>query len=290
MPVQRDQKTVTISLPSGARATIHLFGAHVTSWLTPDGKERLYLSSKSTLEGPFAPNVFGGPTPDEVSAEPVLEANQAIAKEGHAFVRTRVWELIDTSETSDQVSVIFALDPSTYPEPYPKAIRLTYVVTLTPESLTTSLKAQNPSNSGVAAGMKLFYHNYMKVSDGQKVQVKGLKEGTKFKDTQKGGEVGSWEGGSIGMGEKLGKIFSNAVTPDGFVTDDGSDSIRVTSSSLRDCFMWNPQDNCGKSAWADMEPGDGNKFAGVHPGALDKWTILSPGEEFVGDQTLTLVH
>ncbi|RSH85514.1 hypothetical protein EHS25_004910 [Saitozyma podzolica] len=82
----------------------------------------------------------------------------------------------------------------------------------------------------------------------------------------------------------------NVGTRNGYTIRDGENVIKVSTEGLTDFFMWNPQDNAGKtpSAWSDMEPGDGDKFAGVEPGYFHEWKRLSPGEEFVGSQTLSV--
>ena len=40
---------VGVRAPDGARAEITPYGAHVTSWVTPDGRERLFLSRATSF-------------------------------------------------------------------------------------------------------------------------------------------------------------------------------------------------------------------------------------------------
>ena len=45
---------VRIATPDGAQATVTLFGAHLVSWKTGDGNERLFCSSESKRDGSAA--------------------------------------------------------------------------------------------------------------------------------------------------------------------------------------------------------------------------------------------
>lgn len=48
--VSVNEKTIEASLPTGESATIHLYGATVTSWKA-HGQEQLFLSQKALLDG-----------------------------------------------------------------------------------------------------------------------------------------------------------------------------------------------------------------------------------------------
>ena len=56
--ISDDNSRVTASLPTGERVEILLYGATVISWKSASGKENLFLSSKSHLDGSKA--VRGG--------------------------------------------------------------------------------------------------------------------------------------------------------------------------------------------------------------------------------------
>jgi D-hexose-6-phosphate mutarotase len=103
------------------------------------------------------------------------------------------------------VAATFTLDSATYPDLFPKAVVLEYTVTLAGSSLTTALKAVNPKDSDVEIRLKTFYHNYIAVSDAQMISVTGLKSGLQYKDTLKGGEIGSWDGSELKMNARIGK-------------------------------------------------------------------------------------
>ena len=56
--ISEDNSRVTASLPTGESVEVLLFGAHVLSWKTAKGQEKLFLSSKAYLDGSKA--VRGG--------------------------------------------------------------------------------------------------------------------------------------------------------------------------------------------------------------------------------------
>ena len=56
--ISEDNARVTASLPTGESVEVLLFGAHVLSWKTAKGQEKLFVSSKAHLDGSKA--VRGG--------------------------------------------------------------------------------------------------------------------------------------------------------------------------------------------------------------------------------------
>ena len=77
--------TVKITAPSGAQAIVSLYGAHLLSWKTADGQERLFVSHKSSLDASRA--VRGG--------VPVIFPQFAARGTGmrHGFARVSTWRL-----------------------------------------------------------------------------------------------------------------------------------------------------------------------------------------------------
>ena len=71
--------------PQGASAVISKLGAQVLSWITPDGRERLFLSDKAVFDGSVA--IRGGiPV-----CWPQFAGLGDLPK--HGFVRTREWQV-----------------------------------------------------------------------------------------------------------------------------------------------------------------------------------------------------
>ncbi len=79
-----DFPKVILTAPDNARTEIYLHGAHVTSWITPDGDEKLYLSQRNSFRPDAAlrggiPVVF-----------PQFSGLGPLPK--HGFARTSTWE------------------------------------------------------------------------------------------------------------------------------------------------------------------------------------------------------
>ena len=83
--------------PGGASAVISLLGGQLLSWMTPDGRERLYLSEKAVFDGSQA--IRGG--------VPVCFPQFANLGElpKHGLVRTRMWSL-DTQRCGDDYALV----------------------------------------------------------------------------------------------------------------------------------------------------------------------------------------
>ena len=77
---------IRIAAPDGAQAIVTLYGAHLVSWKSSDGKERLFMSSASALDGSKA--IRGG--------VPVIFPQFAERGAGlrHGFARTSTWRHI----------------------------------------------------------------------------------------------------------------------------------------------------------------------------------------------------
>src|SRR5437868_934912 len=79
----RGQPAVRLALPDGGSCTVALHGAHVLSWTTVDGVERLYLSPEARFDGQSA--IRGG--------VPVCwpQFNQRGSLPKHGFARNMPW-------------------------------------------------------------------------------------------------------------------------------------------------------------------------------------------------------
>jgi len=79
---------IRIVAPDGAEATIALYGAHLVSWKGADGRERMFVSEKSVLDGSRA--IRGG--------VPVIFPQFAERGTGmrHGFARVSTWRLEDS--------------------------------------------------------------------------------------------------------------------------------------------------------------------------------------------------
>ena len=94
--------TATMSHPSGASCEIVLTGAHVTSWKTADGVERLFMSSASQFGAGAA--IRGGiPV-----CFPQFSGRGPLPK--HGFVRTSdAWEIAEMSSEGGACKLVLTI-------------------------------------------------------------------------------------------------------------------------------------------------------------------------------------
>src|ERR1700712_4949075 len=92
---------VRMTAADGAEGTGALFGAHLLSWKTGDGKERLFCSSHTAIDG--SKPIRGG--------VPVIFPQFNVRGPGlrHGFARVSTWRLVDSAEHHGRASLAFAL-------------------------------------------------------------------------------------------------------------------------------------------------------------------------------------
>ncbi len=86
----------------GASATISLYGAHLLSWQTADGRERLFLSERAVLDGSSA--IRGG--------VPLIFPQFAARGNGqrHGFARTPMQEFEEAGISHVEMHLVFPSD------------------------------------------------------------------------------------------------------------------------------------------------------------------------------------
>ena len=96
-----DFPSVRLRAPDGAHAQIYLYGGHVTSWNTPDSRERLFMSRRAEFR-PGASLRGGVPVifPQFAGLGPLLK---------HGFARVSPWEYQGADANSAGVTARFRL-------------------------------------------------------------------------------------------------------------------------------------------------------------------------------------
>ncbi|KAK0519472.1 hypothetical protein OC834_000919 [Tilletia horrida] len=308
---------VELKTPKGkGSAKILLYGATVISWAdTTTGTERLFLSTKSPLDGskpirggiPIIFPLFGN-SGDHKDAHHVKE----IAK--HGFARTSKWKLVeqDNYDEDDSTTVKLTLDQDdvgNLKNRYEWPFQLTLEVNLwhSDPALTVTLDVLYPENSPVADDKPLSFHallhNYLRVPVASAIDVSGL-TGLPYLDKLKGGEefhelqstlkpnrapVDSvYQGGTSQV-----ELHYNAGSKDRNDKkqpwDDKSKGIRVErSSSLKNVVVWNPGKEAGDEI-ADLHKNGVSNFFCVEPGSVRGFNLLEKGQKWQGSQTLTVI-
>lgn len=269
---------VVLAHASGAAAEVYLLGAHVASWKTADGKERLFLSGRSLFEEGKAirggvPLVFpqfgDGPLPK------------------HGLVRTRSWKLLRTSVSSaGVVEAVFGLAIAVADcAAWPHDCTLEYTVRLDSE-LVLDLKAVNAGTKPLAFQAAL--HTYFAADDIHKAGVCGL-NGREFLDSLKNRQRGTETRESIPFAAETDRIYLDVPSELGVTgtTSEGG-GIRIRTRNLPDAVVWNPWIEKSKKL-DDFGDDEYRRMVCVETGTVIPGVTLPPGLAWESVTTLAVV-
>ncbi|KAB5567025.1 galactose mutarotase-like domain-containing protein [Coniochaeta sp. 2T2.1] len=296
--ITHGSQKVTAVLPTGESVDILLYGATVISWKDKSGEEKLWLSEASKLDGskavrggiPLVFPVFGPPPPQHATSN----------LPQHGFARTSRWEFLgkSTSESESSeggadlsVKLDFGLSSASLETETKKlwdyAFNLIYSVTLSRESLTTSLVVTNDDSRSFE--LQVLLHTYFRVGDITKTTVTGL-EGAQYIDKVHNKSLKTESATSLSIAGETDRVYTPVGGPSAPVkiVEGGKTKFTVARDNLQDVVVWNPwSEKAG--GMGDFAPKDGYKnMLCVEAGSVREWQTLEPGDAFEGAQTLTL--
>ena len=237
--------------PDGAEATITLFGAHLVSWKSaPGGQERLFISSRSALDGKRA--LRGG--------VPVIFPQFSTRGPGlrHGFARISNWRVVETGEADGAAFAVLALAPADLdPEraaAWPHEFALALRVAVGGNALTMQFDVRNTGTAAFPFSAAL--HTYHLVEDIDAVRIDGVQADT------------------IAITDKLDQVFENVAGP--IVFDDGADKLTLERQGFPDAVVWNPGP-LDAAALEDMDDEEYRKFVCIEPLILGPQTLEAGG-------------
>jgi len=263
--------------PSGARVEVFLQGAHVSSWIRPDGEDALFVSERSRME--IGQPVRGGIPivfPQFASLGPLP---------AHGFVRTLPWDVVDSGVDAD--GAVFALLQRTDTEAtraiWPHRFRAQMRVTLD-EALTTTLRVTN--NDTEPFTFQTALHTYHRVGDVAQVAVEGV-EGLRFLDRTAGGEPRQEGPAPLRIRGPVDRIYADA--PDRIRIRDVSRcrTIVVEKEGFSDVVVWNPGADRARTM-SDLRADEFAAMLCVEPANIVTPTQLEPGQTWSGTQRMRI--
>ncbi|KAI9371008.1 galactose mutarotase-like domain-containing protein [Aspergillus egyptiacus] len=294
--ISLQNSTVQATLPTGESVTVNLNGATVTSWKLANGAEQLWLSESAVLDGskpirggiPLVFPVFG-PPPKNHSTSPLPQ---------HGFARNSLWEFLGKSssestsmKSDDAVKLDFGLSASMissdFRQKWPYEFGLVYSVTLSRESLATSLQVQNQGKENFE--FQVLLHTYFAVEDISTVRVKGL-QGKSYVDKTANASEHTEDSAEIAITSETDRVYKG-LEPAAPITvsASGSDRLSITREGLNDAVVWNPWIEKAKGM-GDFSPDEGyKKMICVEAGAVSGWQVLEAGESWEGGQAIRVV-
>jgi glucose-6-phosphate 1-epimerase len=262
---------VRIAAPDGAAAIVTLYGGHLVSWQTKDGRERLFCSALSALDGSRA--IRGG--------VPVIFPQFSERGSGmrHGFARVSAWRLdgsgIDDGRawaelvlTQDDVTPVVAAA-------WPHAFELRLRVALDGAALEQTFKVRNTGAAPFPFSAAL--HTYYRVDEVRRASVAGLQR-VRFEDDQH--NVALQDEPALRFDGKLDRIYFQV--PGALTLNAGSEAgaLTLTQSGFTDAVVWNPG-AADAAALSDMGDDEYQQFVCVEA-ALIEPDLLAAGAEWQG--------
>ena len=245
---------VRITTPEGAAAVISLFGAHLMSWQTADGAERLFMSSRSAMDGSAA--IRGG--------VPVIFPQFATRGPGmrHGFARTATWRLAASGEDWAELELNqhdLAPDKA---QAWPHAFALRLRFELEADGLEIRFTVHNPGHGAFPFAAAL--HTYFAVQD--------------FAQAELVGDIAQRFSGALDEIHAAGPTLRLRT---------GHGTLLLEQEGFTEWVVWNPGAD-GAAALADMADDEATRFVCIEPARVDQ-QLLQAGAEWTGLHTISLI-
>ncbi|HEX7645827.1 MAG TPA: D-hexose-6-phosphate mutarotase [Noviherbaspirillum sp.] len=263
---------VRITSGNGAQAVVTLFGAHIVSWTPAGGKEQLFCSSCSALDGSKA--IRGG--------IPLIFPQFSERGSGmrHGFARVSEWRLWRSGNEGDAGFAEFVLDSSDrLGAPWPHEFSLVFRVEVQGDALDLSLRVHNTGKVPFSFSSAL--HTYFAVADIEAVQVNGLQHLRYADQTLSGAPEGKQETAELACRNTLDRIYFG--TPANLSLHDGEKELSLHQEGFADAVVWNPGPNACLSDMADEEY---RRFICIEPACIEPIS-LQPGGKWLGRHRIT---
>ncbi len=245
---------VRITAADGAEAIVTLFGAHLVSWKSADGRERLFCSAGSALDGSRA--IRGG--------VPVIfpQFNERGPGMRHGFARLSDWALVDRGGAEGRAFAVFALEPydltAARAAEWPHDFSLQLRVEVGGAALAMALEVTNCG--AVAFAFSCALHTYHLVDNVAAVRIDGVQDG------------------ALAIGDTLDEIFYGV---DGDITlHTGAGTLVLAQDGFTDAVVWNPG-AAGAAAMADLADDECQRFVCIEPAVIEP-IALAAGERWTG--------
>jgi glucose-6-phosphate 1-epimerase len=265
-----------LSLASGESVEVRSDGAHITSWKTADGIERLFLSQRAEFRAGAAirggvPIIF----PQFAGLGPLPK---------HGFARTVPWQRIAVQNEAAGTALFHLQDSEVTRVIWPQAFSADYAITLGEDSLQMSLSIRN--TDAHACSFTAALHTYLRVQDIAQVSIGGL-QGLRYSDSAAGGKMIDETELGVHIVDEVDRIYFSTVDP---VTVSQPEQRMLVSRTegFNDTVIWNPGPAKGASL-SDLEANGYRSMLCVEAAAIGEPVVLQPGAVWSGTQLLTLV-
>ncbi|MBT2300569.1 D-hexose-6-phosphate mutarotase [Variovorax paradoxus] len=274
--VFRGQPALHLGLPDGSACTVTRHGAHLLSWTTADGVERLYLSPEARFDGQSA--IRGG--------VPICwpQFNQRGPLPKHGFVRNVAWQAEAGAAGGKSDTLVLSLhDDEATRAIWPHAFHARLTVTLAPHSLRIALSIDNTGRAPWSFAAAL--HSYLRVDDIADASLEGLQGANRWDAVRDDRHVDLAP--ALRFGTEFDSVYTAPARPLRLVQPAGTLEI-AQSASCTETVVWNPGPALSAQL-ADL-PDDGwRHMLCVEAARIDEPVLLAPGAVWQGWQQLTVL-
>lgn len=274
--VFRGQPALHLGLPDGSACTVARHGAHLLSWTTADGLERLYLSSEARFDGHSA--IRGG--------VPICwpQFNQRGPLPKHGFVRIFTWQAEAPAAGGRGDTVVLSLrDDEATRAIWPHAFHARLAVTLAPHSLRIALMIDNTGRGPWSFAAAL--HSYLRVDDIADVALEGLQGANRWDAVHDDRHVDLAP--ALRFGSEFDSVYAAPARPLRLVQPSGTLEI-AQSASCTETVVWNPGPALSAQL-ADLPDNGWRHMLCVEAARIDEPVLLAPGASWQGWQQLTVL-
>jgi glucose-6-phosphate 1-epimerase len=267
-----DLPAVHITAADGAQATVSLFGAHLLSWKTADGKERLFVSSKTPLDGSKA--IRGG--------VPVIFPQFNVRGPGlrHGFARVSTWRLSDSGGDGGRSFLEFSLAPADlsaeHAQAWPHAFDLKLRFTLHGDALEMAYTVHNPGRQAFPFGVAL--HTYYDVGHLDATSISGLQH-VQFLDHHN--NTLEQDTPALHFTEKHDRMYQS--TPS-VTLNTAASTLRLEQQGFEQWVVWNPG-AADAAALTDLGQDEYLRFVCIEPARIHQQP-LEAGATWTGKHTI----
>lgn len=262
--------------PRGSSAVVARLGGQVLSWLTPDGREHLFLSERAVFDG-SAPIRGGIPI-----CFPQFGGLGDLPK--HGFARTREWSVAAQRCGDDYaLATLELVDDENTRALWPHAFRAEISVMLEVDRIDVEFCVENTGPAPFEFTGAL--HSYLRVTQVEDAALEGL-HGHDYLDAARDNRVVRETGTEIIVEGEVDRVYFDVRRPQ--LLNAGNLSLGIQSQGFPDVVVWNPWvDLC--AGLKDMPPDGWRHMLCVEAAAVRKPVIVPAGEEWYGRQALVAV-
>lgn len=261
--------------PGGSSAVISKLGAQVLSWITPDGRERLFLSESAVFDGSVA--VRGGiPV-----CFPQFSDLGRLPK--HGLLRTSEWTIGDQRCGDDFALVTLHIsDDEDTRDLWPFHFRAELTLMLEADRIDVEFCVEN--TGAVAFSFTGALHTYLRLVQVEDVTLEGF-YGCDYRDAANDNETIRESGTELRIEAEIDRVYRNVKRP--ISLQAGNHSLTIQHQGFPDVVVWNPW--VERSAQLpDMPADDWRHMLCVEAAAVEEEISVPVGEEWYGRQTLVV--